>query len=110
MTTVYVAGPMTGIEDFNYPTFNAAADSLRAAGYEVLNPTLDRKSPAEDPPGMTWVDYMRAAIIMVAKADGIALLPGWTSSRGATLEVEIAQRLELPVGRVEDWLSGLMSR
>jgi hypothetical protein len=27
---VYVAGPMTGIEDFNYLAFNAMADELRA--------------------------------------------------------------------------------
>ena len=32
---VYVAGPMTGIENFNYPAFNAAADALRAQGYQV---------------------------------------------------------------------------
>ncbi|CRM19804.1 hypothetical protein [Pseudomonas sp. 31 R 17] len=35
---VYVAGPMTGIEDFNYPAFNAVADQLRALGYEFENP------------------------------------------------------------------------
>lgn len=35
---VYVAGPMTGIPDFNYPAFNAVADQLRAQGYEVENP------------------------------------------------------------------------
>jgi hypothetical protein len=34
----YVAGPMTGIKDFNYPAFNAVAEDLRAQGYEVENP------------------------------------------------------------------------
>lgn len=105
MTTLYVAGPMTGIENFNYPAFNEAAEYLRSVGYKVLNPTLDRKSPAEDPPGMTWVDYMRAAIVMVAKADGIALLPNWRKSRGAQLEVDIAKRLELTVQPVAYWAS-----
>lgn len=35
---VYVAGPMTGIADFNYPAFNAVADQQRTHGYEVENP------------------------------------------------------------------------
>jgi hypothetical protein len=35
---VYVAGPMTGIKDFNYPAFNAVAASLREAGYLIENP------------------------------------------------------------------------
>ena len=103
MSTLYVAGPMTGIPEFNYPAFNAAADELRERGYTVFNPTLDRTSPTEDPPGMTWVDYMRAALAMVIKADGIALLPGWENSRGARLEVDVARALGMQVRRVEDW-------
>ena len=47
MTRVYIAGPMTGLPDFNYPAFNAAAAKLRALGLEVLN-------PAENPPPPLW--------------------------------------------------------
>ena len=32
---VYVAGPMTGLPDFNYPAFNAEAQRLRGLGYQV---------------------------------------------------------------------------
>lgn len=35
---VYLAGPMTGIEDFNFPAFNDMAAKLRARGYVVENP------------------------------------------------------------------------
>ena len=28
--TVYIAGPMTGLPDFNYPAFHAAASAWRA--------------------------------------------------------------------------------
>lgn len=50
---VYVAGPMTGLKDFNYPAFNAAADALRALGYQVENPA--DHGIVE---GAVWADYM----------------------------------------------------
>lgn len=103
MTSLYVAGPMTGLPEFNYPAFNTAADLPRERGYTVFNPTLDRPSPAADPPDMTWVDYMRAALAMVIKADGIALLGGWENSRGARLEVDVARALGMQVRRVAEW-------
>lgn len=30
---VYIAGPMTGLPEFNYPAFNACAADLRAKGF-----------------------------------------------------------------------------
>ena len=100
---LYIAGPMTGLPNFNYTAFNTAARDLRALGYDVLNPTLDRESPAEDPDGLTWSDYMRDALEMVTRAEGIALLPDWGSSRGARLEVDVARALGMQVRRVADW-------
>jgi hypothetical protein len=38
MTRAYIAGPMTGLPEFNFPAFHAAAASLRARGFEVENP------------------------------------------------------------------------
>lgn len=35
---VYVAGPMRGIPEFNFPAFNLAAKNLRADGHVVFNP------------------------------------------------------------------------
>ena len=46
---VYVAGPMTGIAEHNFPAFNAAAASLRAAGWHVENP-----ADHGDVPGAAW--------------------------------------------------------
>lgn len=36
--TTYLAGPMTGLPDLNFPTFHARAAELRALGHEVVNP------------------------------------------------------------------------
>lgn len=35
---VYIAGPMTGLPEYNFPAFHAAAKAWRDAGWEVLNP------------------------------------------------------------------------
>ena len=100
---LYLAGPMTGIEEFNYPAFNAAATRLGNGGFRVLNPatieTLNRTGKPQ-----TWGWYMRHALRMVLDADGVALLPGWESSRVATLEVKVAESLSMPLWAVEMWL------
>ena len=35
MTRIYIAGPMTGYPELNFPAFHAAANSLRAQGYHL---------------------------------------------------------------------------
>ena len=89
---IYIAGPMSGLKDFNYPAFGAAADNLRARGHTVMN-------PAENPvPACgSWEGYMRNAIAQVVKADTIVLLPGWAESRGAVVEYALARTLKIAV-------------
>lgn len=92
---LYLAGPMTGLPDFNRPAFHAAAAALRSAGYEVVNPAeLDESEPITDPDGTgAWERYMRRDIPHLCKCDAVALLPGWTESQGAQLESLIANGL-----------------
>ena len=90
---VYIAGPMTGLPEFNYPAFGDAATRWRAAGHDAL-------SPAENFNGDTTRDYreyIKADILMLARADAIALLPGWEKSRGARFELHAAQMMGLAV-------------
>lgn len=101
MTTLYIAGPMTGYEDFNYPAFYVAAEQLRRAGFTVLNPA-ESDAPNDDP---SWADWMRSAIAQVIRADGLALLPGWADSRGARVEYRLAKDLGLRTRLVRSWLT-----
>jgi hypothetical protein len=94
---VYVAGPMTGIEDFNYPAFNAVADQLRALGYEVENPA--DHGIVE---GAQWADYMAYDLTRLGLCGVIVLLPDWEKSQGARLEVLIAERLGMTVVNAHD--------
>lgn len=98
---VYVAGPMTGLPEFNYPAFFAASDALSALGHEPINParTESRESCK------TWLDFMRAALLDLAVADGIAMLPGWHNSRGAACEYRIGHDLGLVVEPLDWWLT-----
>ena len=95
---VYIAGPMSGLPDFNYPAFFRAAEALTKCGHVPINPA--RTEGRED--CKTWLDYMRAALRDVADADGIALLPGWQDSRGAALEQHLGVSLGLDV---RPWLA-----
>lgn len=100
---LYIAGPMPGLPDYNYPAFNAAAYDLRKRGYFILNPTMGADSPQDDPPGMTWDDYLRRALGQVIEADGVALLDGWEASKGARLEFHVASTLGMPCKSLAAW-------
>lgn len=89
---IYIAGPMTGIKDFNYPAFNAEAARLRALGHEVLNPA---ENPA--PPCGSWAGYMRLALRQLIECECVVLLPGWIESKGAMIERNLAQALGMAI-------------
>ena len=88
----YLAGPMTGLPNLNFPLFHAEAARLRQEGHQVINPAEINTDPA-----MAWETCMRADIAQLVTCQAIALLPGWQKSRGATLEHHIATQLGMQV-------------
>ncbi len=96
---LYVSGPMTGYPECNYPAFNEAARRLRAEGFVVDNPA---EVGAE---GGKYADLLRKDIRLLLDCDGVALLPGWSESRGAKTEVHVAETLGLEIKPLEAWLS-----
>lgn len=99
MTRLYVAGPMSGIEGHNFPAFNTAAAQLRDAGYEVENP-----ADTGVVEGWSWADYLRYDLPLMLRCEGVALLTGWFHSKGARLEIDVAERLGMQVRVVRVWL------
>lgn len=109
---LYIAGPMTGLPDFNYPAFDAAAVDLAAAGYAVENPAhfedFEVLTPKPDPQQgeealYGW--YLRAGLSKLVLCDAVALLPGWQFSNGARLECEVARKAGMHVHRLDQWLT-----
>jgi hypothetical protein len=92
MKRVYIAGPMTGLPELNFPAFHAAEKNLRADGFEPVNP-VHNGLPREAP----WSDHMRADIAMLLTCEAVMMLPGWQKSRGASLERHIAKRLGMGI-------------
>jgi len=90
---VYIAGPMTGLPDYNYPAFRAAAAAWRVRGYAVLDPS-EKFGGRTDLP---YEVYARASILDMLSVDAVAVLPGWENSKGASAEVAIARCLGYPV-------------
>lgn len=114
---IYIAGPMSGLPHFNFPAFYAAADALRAQGYDIVSPAeLDDAEDAEmaknSPDGSlgsvkkTWGDFLSRDVKLLADdgINAIAFLPGWEKSRGAKLEafVGVLGKLEFFTIRVLD--------
>jgi len=98
---LYLAGPMRDMELYNFPTFNWAAAWLRKKGYRVWNPAErdvreDGFNPARDKP-RPLKDYMIHDLAAICKCDAVVVLDGWRKSRGASLEVEVARRLNMKI-------------
>ncbi|WP_161512743.1 DUF4406 domain-containing protein [Actinomyces howellii] len=106
MRRVYVAGPITGVPDYEV-FFRAACRALRSAGFEPVSPAhLPVKSARQcrRPGDDEWRMWMRATGHLLLECDGVALIDGWRESRGARIEAFWARRLRLPVKPLEHWV------
>jgi hypothetical protein len=96
----YLAGPMTGIPQFNFPAFIAATKVLRAQGYTIWTPA-ELDSPDVQKAAMasatgdqadadmieTWGDMLARDVKLITdELDGVVFLSGWAKSKGARLE------------------------
>jgi nucleoside 2-deoxyribosyltransferase len=103
---IYIAGPMRGYHQYNFPAFIEAERILRAAGWEVLNPAqndldngFDVNTPEEDLTKEQMRTFMEWDVKAVLRSDAICVLAGWEDSTGANVETGLARWLQLELYR-----------
>ena len=97
---VFVSGPMTGCEKYNFPKFDAVSNWIRGLGILATNPAQIARQYREaeilnDPE--TFKDMIRSELAVLVRCSHIFLLNGWERSAGAKRELKIALDLGLEV-------------
>jgi hypothetical protein len=100
MPTVYIAGPMRGIPELNFPEFYRIEALWKSAGWNVVNPAQMDKDHGFVPTkeqtvfeNLSIEQAMSRDLPAVASCDAIALMFGWEKSQGANLELKHAKAL-----------------
>lgn len=106
----YVAGPMRGYADFNFPAFAEATKLLRRTGARVFSPAERDIEKGFDAKGLEGTmeelaehefdlrDALAADTEFICReATHIFMLPGWSRSTGATAERALAIALGLTI-------------
>ena len=100
ITSVYIAGPMNGIKDCNYPLFQKQTEFLRRLGYSVVSPVeLNLEVGVDRGANAASIQVKREAMARDCKAItqeccAMALLPNWRKSGGTVVEVALAKYLD----------------
>jgi hypothetical protein len=102
---IYLAGPMAGIPDHNFPAFNAKAAELRALGHFVYNPAeiepdeylkIATEEKRAEFHNSGYRNCLRKELQWICdEAEAIYLLQGWEYSLGANSEFNTAKAVKL---------------
>lgn len=107
---VYLSGPMRGLPDWNRDAFMDAEALWKARGWRVFNPhrlaavmgyapgSYADGSDADRQAQLRHVIHCDFAHILAS--DAVVLLPDWEKSKGCTMEVALAQFLEMDIYNV----------
>lgn len=110
---VYIAGPITNMPGQNLIVFEWVARHLRKNGHTPIIPHnipplshAGECPEAETYPGVTigpetdvhgGLCYLRADLVEMLNCEAVVVLPGWSLSRGALVEIATAQSVGIPV-------------
>ena len=83
---IYIAGPISGTNDYSERFYEAAAGILNK-GHEPVNPTdLAMVIPLEGPNAITYSQTMTICKALLGACDAVYMMPGWQRSNGARIE------------------------
>jgi hypothetical protein len=104
---LYIAGPMAGLPEHNFPAFDRAQVVLEQLGHTVISPAELTRSVWNIGRGQEMFEqraggaekarqyFIRRDLQALIQCDGIVFLPNWIDSRGATLENLVANQIGL---------------
>ena len=97
---LYVAGPFRaetweGIQE-NIENAKKVAKELWERHHAPICPHANTDWPPESC-GATQDDYLQGDILILARCDGIVMVPGYQDSEGAMKELQFAQNRDMPV-------------
>ena len=101
MMRIYIAGPMTGYENFNRKKFLKMAEDIKLMGHEPVH-------TADMPEGLEYEDYMTESLKRLGACEGVMLLNGWEGSKGANIELKKAKELGLKIFKESEGLLCLL--
>lgn len=101
---IYIAGPMSGYAEFNFPAFFAVETKLKAEGWTVFNPAnkdgeagvvnhesyKDGDAKKLMASGWNFKEIFTWDLDKVMNSDAIFMLRGWEMSPGACAEHAVA--------------------
>lgn len=87
---IYISGKITGLPlSEARQRFEDAAVFLAEIGFDPVNPLNNGLESSA-----TWKEHMVADIRLLLDCDAIFMMDGWMESKGASIEYDIAQRME----------------
>lgn len=90
---IYISGPITGhAREKVERAFAEAEATIRRGGYEPINPLNNGL-----PQSATWEQHMGRDIEILLGCDGIYMLSDWRTSKGARIEIAVAEALGIEV-------------
>lgn len=106
----YLCGPMTGIQDFNFPAFHEATNTLRAQDWDIVNPAeLDELEGFDSTTAVVsqeaYYDVLGRDLRQLMSVEAIIALPGWERSRGAKAEIALARALSKQIFFYKDGIA-----
>lgn len=83
---IYIAGPITGTDDY-IERFIAANTAIIRKGHEAVNPVfINRIIPTVGDTAISYGHITNICKALLGACDAIYLMPGWQRSNGARIE------------------------